>query len=61
MVDVFHPMRSEDAVEFFKKKINAKIMKLAKLPIIGYNFLEEQFKKLNKKNILEHPKLKYKK
>jgi hypothetical protein len=29
-------------------------MELDKLPLKGYEFLEDQFKKLNKDNILEH-------
>ena len=36
-------------------------MPLKTLPVIGYNFLEQQFIILNKHNILEHDPLKKKK
>ena len=48
------PLSSETCIGFINKKINDGEMVVDKLPLKGYEFLEDQFKKLNKENILEH-------
>ena len=48
------PLSSETCIGFINEKISAGEMSVDKLPLKGYEFLEDQFKKLNKNNILEH-------
>ena len=48
------PLSSETCIGFINEKISGYEMELDKLPLKGYEFLEDQFKKLNKENILEH-------
>ena len=48
------PLSSEDCIGFINERVEEGDMLLDKLPLKGYEFLEDQFKKLNKNNILEH-------
>ena len=50
----FVPLSSEVCIGFINSKVQNAEMLLDKLPLKGYEFLEDQFKKLNKNNILEH-------
>ena len=45
----FHALESNEAITFFEQKVADEEMKLTSLPLIGYEFLEQQFLLLNNK------------